>query len=439
MLAFTSMLSLSLHAQDRTISGNVVDEKGTNLPGATVKLKSGGSGTTTDAYGKFSITVPPSETALVVMYIGYLNKEVPITSKSNSLHIYLSPDARSLNEVVVVGYGTQRKRDVTGAIVTVSGNTLQETPATNFVDQLKGRAAGVDVVSNGAGLGSPNQIRIRGSRSLSTSQTQHDALDQPFIVVDGIPFGGSLNDLDQDNIQSVDILKDASATAIYGSRGSGGVILVSTKRGKQGKAVVSYNAYYGNSNIMGELKEFNGPEYAQFKAYSGSLNTLNPGTVAYPLTPAELAGVQNGTSTDWQKLIYQTGHNSDQNISLSGGDENTQYGMGAGYLMQTGTIPNQNFSRYSLRTTLDHKISNHLKLGINSLTTLSYNNNPGGAGVTSGLLRLTPLAAPYNADGSLNLSSQAVSHRCYNCQSLNIRDKCCCRCFHCKHQEVENV
>ena len=193
-------------------------------------------------------------------------------------------------------------------------------PSTNFVDQLKGRTGGVDIVSNGAGLGSPDQIRIRGSRSLATTSSNLNNLEQPLIVVDGIPFEGNFNDLDQDNIQSLDILKDASSTAIYGSRGSNGVILVTTKRGTKGKATVNYNMYYGNSNILGELKVFTGPEYAQFKAYSGQLNTVNPGTVAYPLTPAELAGVANGTSTHWQKLLYQTGHNLNQNITLSGGE-----------------------------------------------------------------------------------------------------------------------
>jgi len=409
MLISFNLLSLSLFAQTTTIKGTVVDEKGMAVIGATVKLKGHPGATGTDVNGKFSIAAPQNATTLVVSYLGYITQEVAVKSNSNNLKITLAPSPNNLNEVVVVGYGTQRKRDVTGAIATVSGATLAMAPSTNVIDQLKGQAAGVDIVSNGSGLGSPDQIRIRGSRSLSTSSSALNSLDQPLIVVDGIPFGGNINDLDQDNIQSLDILKDASATAIYGSRGSNGVILITTKRGTKGKATVSYNMYYGNSNILGELKVFNGPEYAQFKAYSAQLNTLNPGSSGYPLTPAEQAGVQNGTSTDWQKLIYQTGHNLNQNITLSGGDDNTQYGMAAGYLYQTGTIPNQNFTRYSLRTTIDRKINDVVKVGINSLTTLSYNNNPGGTGITSGLMRLSPLTSQYNADGSLNLLPQAGS------------------------------
>ena len=411
LLLFISinMLSLSLFAQTNTVKGKVVDEKGQTLIGATVKLKAGNEATTTDINGIFTLQLPSNTATLQVSYIGYIAKEVAVRAGSKEVLITLLENPNNLNEVVVVGYGAQKKRDVTGAMATVSGATLQEAPSTNVIDQLKGRSAGVDIVSNGAGLGNSDQIRIRGTRSLSTSSGGLNSLAQPLIVVDGIPFGGNINDLDQDNILTLDILKDASATAIYGSRGSNGVILITTKRGNKGKAVVSYNMYYGNSNILGELKEFNGAQYAQLKAYSGSLNTVNPGTVGYPLTPAELAGVKNGTSTDWQKLIYQTGHNSNQNISIAGGDEDTQYGMGAGYLSQTGTIPNQNFDRYSLRTTIDHKIGHYVKIGVNSLTTLSYNNNPGGSGITSGLLRLSPLTAPYNADGSLNLNPQAGS------------------------------
>ena len=427
MLLCSGLFPGTLLAQTtQTINGRVVDDKGQALVGATIQLKNAQGATTTDIDGKFSLPLPSEASTITVSFLGYFTKDVHVKPTSRNLLITLISNPNSLNEVVVVGYGAQKKRDVTGAMATVSGATLQEVPSTNFVDQLKGRTAGVDIVSNGAGLGSPDQIRIRGSRSLATTSSNLNNLEQPLIVVDGIPFGGNLNDLDQDNIQSIDILKDASSTAIYGSRGSNGVILVTTKRGIKGKSIVSYNMYYGNSNILGELKVFNGPEYAQFKAYSGQLNTVNPGTVAYPLTPAELAGVSNGTSTDWQKLLYQTGHNLNQNITLSGGNDNTQYGMAAGYLYQTATVPNQNFTRYSLRTTIDHKINNIFKVGINSLTTLSYNNNPGGTGVifgtnaagqpiqigggiTSGLLRLSPLTSPYNADGSLNLLPQAGS------------------------------
>jgi TonB-linked SusC/RagA family outer membrane protein len=408
LLLGMSLVSRPLFAQT-TITGKVVDEKGLPLIGATVKSKTAHSATTTNINGNFSLQLPSGVLAITVSYVGYFSKEITVKPASRDILITLLPNPSNLNEVVVVGYGAQKKRDVTGAIATVSAEALEQTPSTNVIDQLKGLTAGVDIVSNGSGLGNPDQIRIRGSRSLSSNATTLNSLDQPLIVVDGIPFGGNIDDLDQDNIQSLDILKDASATAIYGSRGSGGVILVTTKRGTKGKSVLSYNMYYGNSNILGEIPVFNGPEYAQFKKYAAQLNTVSPGSTGYPLTPAELTGEQNGTSTDWQKLIYQTGHNLNQNVSLSGGDDATQYGMAAGYLHQTATVPNQNFTRYSLRTTIDHKVNKYLKLGINSLTTLSYNNNPGGTGITEALMRISPLTSPYNANGTLNLLPQAGS------------------------------
>ena len=160
----------------------------------------------------------------------------------------------------------KEKSDVTGSVARVTASALQEVPTANFISELKGRTAGVDIVSNSSTPGGGGQIRIRGNRSMALTQGQSDGLDQPLVVLDGIPFGGSVNDISPDDIISLDILKDASATAIYGSRGSGGVILITTRRGRTGKPVMNYSAYYGISSVLGELKEFNGPEYAQFKA-----------------------------------------------------------------------------------------------------------------------------------------------------------------------------
>ncbi len=406
LLIGMSMFSGPLFAQNPTVKGKVVDEKGDALIGVTIKIKSSTEATTTDVNGNFSLQLPANETTIVLSYVGYITKEVAVKPSGTPIQISLIPEPNNLNEVVVVGYGTQRKRDVTGSIASVSAQTLQEAPSSNVISELKGRTAGVDIISNGSTPGSSAQIRIRGDRTMTSNNTATstvNALDQPLIVVDGIPYGGNFTDLDADNIASLEILKDASATAIYGSRGSNGVILVTTKRGRNGKAVLSYNSYYGVSNILAELKVYNGPQYAQFKADAATLNTQNPGQANYPLTAAEQTGLTNGTSTDWQKLIYRQGHTTDQNVSLSGGNENTQYGMGAGYYNETGIIPNQRYERYSLRTTLDHKLSNSIKIGINNLTTLQYTNTPGGSGVTSGLLKLSPLTAPYNTDGSVNL------------------------------------
>jgi TonB-linked SusC/RagA family outer membrane protein len=201
-------------------------------------------------------------------------------------------------------------------------------------------------------------------------------------------------------------LKDASATAIYGSRGAGGVIIITTKRGRTGKAIVSYDGYYGISNPVDNLTAFTGPELAQFKADAATYNRTAPGSNSYALTPAEKSALDAGISTDWQDLIYQTGMITNHQVSISGGIDKTQFGLGLGYFNEQGTIPNQSFERFSLRATIDHNISDRIKVGLNTLNTLSYTNTPGGGGVPGGLVRMTPLASPYNPDGSVNLFPQ---------------------------------
>src|SRR5690606_25514506 len=190
---------------------------------------------------------------------------------------------------------------------------------------------GVSIVSNGATPGVGGQIRIRGNRTITNSQTNSDALDGPLLVLDGIPYGGSINDLNPDDIASLEILKDASATAIYGSRGAGGVILITTKRGKPGKPVISYDSYYGISSVMGKYNVMNGQEYAQFKEDAAAYNRSNwpgsAGTSSYLLTQAEKDALAAGISTDWQDLIYQNGFTTSHQLSLAGGTETTQFGL----------------------------------------------------------------------------------------------------------------
>ncbi|MGH2564264.1 MAG: SusC/RagA family TonB-linked outer membrane protein, partial [Ginsengibacter sp.] len=184
---------------------------------------------------------------------------------------------------------------------------------------------------------------------------------------------------------------------------AGGVILITTKRGKVGKPVMSFDGYYGIANAMGNLKVFNGPDYAQFKLDAATYNRSGPGVTSYALTNAEQAALAAGISTDWQDLIYKQGITSSNQLSLNGGTETTQYGLSGGYYNQQGIIPHQSFERYSLRATIDHQVNKRIKIGLNTLNTFSYQNTPGGGGVTGGLMRLTPLASPYNDDGSVNL------------------------------------
>ncbi|HEY6062592.1 MAG TPA: SusC/RagA family TonB-linked outer membrane protein, partial [Chitinophagaceae bacterium] len=327
------------------------------------------------------------------------------------------------SEVVVVGYGTQRSKDVTGSVVKLRGETLREVPAPNLIAQLKGRTAGVDIVSNSATPGGSGSIRIRGNRTLATSQASSDQIDAPLIVLDGIPFSGSINDINTDDVASLEILKDASATAIYGSRGAGGVILITTKRGRSGKAVMSYDGYYGTTSVMSQLHAFNGQEYAKFKTDAATYNRSAPGTSSYLLTANEQAALAAGISTDWQDLIYQHGFITSHQLGVTGGNEGMQYGLSGGYYKETGIIPNQNYERYSLRATIDYQASRRIKIGVNTLNTLSYSNTPGGSGVTGGLVRLTPLASPYNPDGTVNLQPQLGSIDAATISPLTLKTK----------------
>ena len=404
MVLLGSSILFVFHANaQRTISvsGQITNDSGQPVSRASVTVKGTSNGVVSDDNGVFHITAPDNA-ILIISSVNYGSQEISIKGKT-TLNVRLSSSTNQMDQVIVVGYGTQRRRDVTGSIVSVSGSTLREVPAPNLVAQLKGRAAGVDIVSNSSTPGSAGQIRIRGNRTLTSSQSQSDALDQPLLVVDGIPFGGSINDINPDDVANIEILKDASATAIYGSRGAGGVILITTKRGRVGKAVVSYDAYYGLTEAAGKYKVFNGPEYAQFKADATTYNRTSPGTTSYPLTTAEQAALAAGVSTDWQGLIYKRGFITNHQIGLSGGTETTQFGLSLGYYNETGIIPHQKFERYTIRTSLDHRIGERIRIGISSINTLSYLNNPGG-NVSSGLVRLTPLASPYNPDGTVNLN-----------------------------------
>lgn len=406
MLVFLGFVGYT-HAQDVTVSGTVTAKDGNEpLTGVSILLVGSSRGAVTDIDGKYSINAPTNGT-LKFSYTGYTEQTVAINGQT-TLNLVLEVNTSVLNEVVVVGYGTQEAKDVTGAVTKIKSEVLKEVPAPNLIAQLKGRTAGVSIVNNSSTPGAAGQIRIRGNRTLTTNQGSSDALDGPLIVVDGIPYGGSINDLNPEDITSLDILKDASATAIYGSRGAGGVILVTTRRGKSGKAVITYDGFHGLTNIMSKYNVMNGAEYAQFKTDAANYNRSSwpssNGTSSYLLTQQEKDALAAGVSTDWQDLIYRTGSNSSHLLSLSGGSESTQYGLSGGYYVEEGVIPNQNFERFSLRTTIDHRIGKSLKIGLNTMNTLTYSNTVGGGGVPSGLVRLTPLASPYNADGTVNLN-----------------------------------
>lgn len=403
-----------------SIKGKVIDETGQPLPGAAVQVKGATASTQTAADGSFTIAVPSQQSTLVISFIGYIKQEINVANRNN-LTINLVPDAKSLEEVIVVGYGTQKKRDVTGSVVSVSGDALREVPTTNVIDQLKGRAAGVDIQSNSTQLGASGQIRIRGERSLGRSANDANSQNSPLIILDGIPFTGGINEINPNDIEALDILKDASATAIYGSRGASGVILITTKRGKAGKAVISYDAFYGLNERLAEYNFFNGQEFAEFKLAAARGNSISPGTNPYAITQVEAANLAAGVNTNWQDIIFRQGFTTDHQLGISGGNEATKFSLGAGYRQEEGIVYGQDYRRITLRTTIDHQINKRFKVGVNSLNSVGISEG-GNRFPVGGTLRISPLFSPYNADGSVNLRPQEGTLDVEQVTPLTIRD-----------------
>ncbi|RYE35439.1 MAG: SusC/RagA family TonB-linked outer membrane protein [Sphingobacteriaceae bacterium] len=403
ILIVLTTFSVKLYAQTTTIRGKIVDEKNEPLIGATIKVTAQPTfAAVTNISGDFTLSIPANATQITISYVGYISIEKKITSNSNNLGIIpLAKNSNNLNEVVVVGYGTVRRSDVTGTVATVDAKTLQEIPASNVFEQLKGRVAGLDVTSNTSGT---PIITLRGNRTIGGAP----GTDGPLIVLDGQPYYNSIENIDPNDIKSVDVLKGASATAIYGSRGSGGVLLITTNRGRVGQTVTSYDSYVGLSKLEGQLQVLNGQQYAQLltDALQGSVSQGNGTTNPYALTPIQQRALNEGVSTDWAKLLVKNAMVWDQSLRISSGTEKTQFTVGAGYRVNTGIEPNNSTKRVSLNATLDHRINKYIKFGLSSQTSLRLINSGGGSQLANARY-LSPLTNPYNIDGSLNALPQS--------------------------------
>lgn len=377
LLLLLCLIPLCSIAQNITVKGIVKDNLGESVIGANVTEKGTTNGMITDLDGNFSLTVQKNAT-LVISYIGYVTQEIAIKGNTN-LNIILKEDSKALEEVVVIGYGTARKSDVTGSIASVGGDKLQEMPSTNITYALQNRVAGVDMTQTSSQPGATMQIRIRGTRSLTAS-------NDPLVVLDGIPFMGNLSDINPGDIKSMDILKDASSTAIYGSRGANGVILITTNRGAQGTpAKFTYNGYVGAKSVFSKYPMMDGPKYAEMRKYAGKFeNSLDE---------------SDDMNTDWQDLLYRTGMVNSHDVSVAGGTNNGSYSFGAAYYKDQGVIPTQNYTRYSLRGSFDQGVGKYFRFGLT--TNSNYNVTKGSNIDLYSVLNNTPLVNPYNEDGSL--------------------------------------
>lgn len=378
----------ALFAQQK-ITGKVTSGDST-LAYATVKVVESAAATQTDANGNFSITAAPGQ-SITVSHIGFVTQTVKVTGRP--LTIVLQPSVvPSLTDVIVVGYGTQKRSDVTGAVASVPKSRLSELPVTNVLNAVEGSVAGITITQTSSVPGSTPAVLVRGQNSITAGTG-------PFIVVDGIPMsksGGGINDINPNDIASIEILKDASAVAIYGVNGTNGVILITTKRGTNGKPVIRYNGYTGLENIAHLLKPRSPQEYLQkYKDYMQQTGQTQTSPVP---NAAELVNYNAGKTTDWVKEATQQGIIQDHNLSISGGTKDVRYYISGEYLNEKGAVKGYQYKRASLRSNLDVNITSFLTAG----TSLYFaaNNYDGGRANLLFATAMSPYGQEYNADGS---------------------------------------
>jgi TonB-linked SusC/RagA family outer membrane protein len=354
------------------ISGKVTSDQGVAIPGVNVLLKGTTTGTTTNAEGAYSLTAPDGSGTLVFSYIGYLTEEVAINNRS-TIDASLVADIKSLNEVVVVGYGTQKKSDVTGSLSSISSKEFQEQPVTRADQILQGRAAGVQVTNAAGAPGGDVRIRIRGANSINGD-------NNPLYVVDGF-VGADFNTINPEDIASIQVLKDASATAIYGSRGANGVIIITTKSGNKGGMQVNFSTRISSSEV---IKTYNTLPAADFAEVINA-RALATGTNQV-FSPDQIAGFRQNGGTDWQDEIFRKAGGQEYQLGVSGGNEKTSYLISSNYLNQNGIINNSDYKRYSVRSNIASQVSDRFSVRLNFTGTRRENHNTSGTQAKSSAL-----------------------------------------------------
>ena len=376
MLVITSITAYS----QNTIRGTVADESGLTIPGVNITVVGSAKTSSTDFDGKYEISAP-TNAVLSFSFIGFDTQKIKVIG-SSTINVVMKSAAENLKEIVVVGYGSVSKANLTGSISTVKTKALEDIPANSVEQVLQGRVAGLQVTTSQE-PGSSSTVRIRGGSSLRGSNS-------PLVVVDGFPLGdaGDLKQINVADIEKVDVLKDASASAIYGSRGANGVILLTTNRGQVGApAKISYNSYTGLQTLFAKYPMMNGPEFVALRKASGLFTTLG-------------VDESNDVDTDWQDLFYNknaivTSHD----LGVTGGSATSNYSFGGGYYKNQSLIPTQQYTRYSMKASLDQQIGKLFRVGFT--TNNNYNLSEGNQVGVGGVLSNTPISNPYNTDGSL--------------------------------------
>ena len=388
-----------------TVSGNIIDgETGTPLPGVNVIVQGTANGVSSDFDGNYQINAQNGQ-VLVFSFLGFESQSIAVNG--DQLNVILQPSTNYLDEIVVTGYGTQSRREVTASISTINAESIEKIATASGVDAIKGQVSGVDITSGGGRPGQNPVVRVRGRRSISAS-------NDPLYVIDGIPQtssagDGAIFDINPQDIKSMEILKDAAATAIYGSRGANGVILITTKRGRVGDTQVNYSGYYGITSVTNVPDMMNGEEFADARREAWRKDANNKfnysGTIRSDEevfgTGVELESIRLGRSFDFLDAVLKQGFQNSHQVSASGGSENTQYNVSLGYFKEDGIIDLMDYERITFRTNLDQRINDTFKFGISMLVS-DATNNWGSSAVMGEALGNIPLAKPYDDQGNLN-------------------------------------
>lgn len=388
--------SIQAVMQARTIKGQILDETGESMIGVSVLVKGTTVGTVTDFDGNYTLEVPGGKGVLEVSYIGYKTKEITIGNNSQ-INIKMEPDTQALDEVVVIGYGTVKKRDLTGAVASVKAEDITLNPGVNPMDALQGKIAGLDITNSSGQAGSAPTVQLRGTRSLQLDDDGNisSSAFKPTYIIDGMP--GDIATLNPNDIESIEVLKDASSTAIYGSSGANGVIIVTTKGSKSGKPVINFNAYAGTTLGAKVPKMRTGDSYLQYVTDAYKVNGI---TNQEEIFGEQYDAIQKNQWVNWGDEVLHSGLKQNYSISVAGGTEKTKAYFSLNYTDEQSQYKNDNYKVYSTRVRVDQEINKWINAGVN--VQASFTNKNSRSGVLEKALFATPLGMPYAEDGSIN-------------------------------------